>query len=89
LTSSGVSTQLSKYVIIAPKNYQVRYKAVNCSIQPVITEAGDKRIYTWEARNLTPRSLERGGPRWKELAPRVLIAPSDFEAQGFKGNISS
>jgi hypothetical protein len=89
LPSSGVSTQLSKYVIIAPKNYQVRYKAVNCSIQPVITEAGDKRIYTWEARNLTPRSLETGGPRWRELAPHVLIAPSDFEAQGFKGNMSS
>lgn len=89
LYSSGISTQHSKYVIIAPKDYQVRYKPVNCNYQPVITESGDKKIYTWEASNLRARYTEVYGPRWAEIAPAVLLAPSEFEAQGYKGNMST
>src|ERR1700722_16123196 len=89
LYSSGISTQHSKYVIIAPADYQVRYKPVNCDFQPVITSSGDKKIYTWEVSNLHARPTELAGPAWREIAPHVLVAPSDFEAQGYKGNMSS
>lgn len=89
LQAPGVSSQHSKYVIIAPKDYEVRYKAFNTDIEPVITASGDKKIYTWELRNLKPGSRESNGPRWGELSPKVLFAPSDFEAEGYKGNMSS
>ncbi|HWK06088.1 MAG TPA: DUF3857 domain-containing protein [Puia sp.] len=89
LYNSGISTQHSKYVIIAPKDYKVRYKPVNCNYQPVITESGDKKIYTWETGNLPARTTEVAGPAWKEIAPYVLMAPSEFEAQGYKGNMST
>lgn len=85
----GVSTQHSKYVIIAPASYEVRYKPVNCNFQPVVTTSGDKKIYTWEISNLRARSLESDGPTWEEIVPHILFAPSDFEAQGYKGNMSS
>jgi hypothetical protein len=87
--STGISTQHSKYVIIAPADYQIRYKAVNCNFQPVVTTSGSKKIYTWEIGNLPARSTEFAGPTWEEIAPHVLFAPSDFEAQGYKGNMSS
>jgi hypothetical protein len=89
LRASGISTQHSKYVIIAPKDYEVRYKPMNCIYQPVITTAGDKKIYTWEASNLPARKVESSGPGWYEVAPCVLMAPSDFEVEGYKGNMSS
>ncbi len=89
LYSSGISTQHSKYVIIAPADYQVRYKPVNCNFQPVITSSGNKKVYTWEVSNLVARSGEVAGPSWVEIVPHVLFAPSDFEAQGYKGNMSS
>lgn len=89
LYSSGISTQHSKYVIIAPKDYLVRFKPVNCDLRPVVAETGDKKTYTWEASNLTACTSEAAGPRWKEIAPYVMIAPSDFEAQGYKGNMST
>ena len=89
LYSSGIATQHSKYVIIAPKDYKIRYKPVNCNYQPVITESGDKRVYTWEVSNLPARHTEAYGPKWTEIAPFVLLAPSEFEAQGYKGNMSS
>ena len=89
LASTKVSTQHSKYVIIAPKDYVVRYKAVNCNYEPVITISGDKKIYTWEVSNLPARTLESHGPRWNEVMPHVLMAPSDFEVEGYKGNMST
>jgi Domain of Unknown Function with PDB structure (DUF3857)/Transglutaminase-like superfamily len=89
LISSGISTEHSKYVIIAPKDYKVRYKPVNCNFQPVITETGDKKVYTWEVRNLPAKFTESSGPSWSEIAPLVLMAPSEFEAEGYKGNMST
>jgi len=89
LVNSGISTQHTKYVIIAPKDYQVRYLSLNGASAPVITEEKDKKIYTWEASNLPARKTELHGPRWREMAPYVIFAPSDFEAQGYKGNMSS
>ena len=89
LYSSGISTQHSKYVIIAPASYQVRYKPVNCNFQPVITTTGDKKVYTWEIGNLPAQAKEFAGPAWVDITPHVLFAPSDFEAQGYKGNMSS
>jgi hypothetical protein len=85
----GISTQHSKYVIIAPADYVVRYKPVNCQFEPVITTSGSKKIYTWEAGNLPARKTETAGPSWAEIAPHVLMAPSDFEAQGYKGNMAT
>jgi len=89
LLSPGVSTQHSKYTIIAPKDYEVRFRPFNCPFQPVITSAGDKKIYTWEASNLRALSTEFAGPTWREIAPVVMFAPSDFEVQGYKGNMST
>ncbi|HEV2354180.1 MAG TPA: DUF3857 domain-containing protein, partial [Puia sp.] len=89
LYSSGISTEHSKYVIIAPADYQVRYKPVNCDYQPVVTTSGNKKIYTWEAGHLPARKTEFAGPTWAQIAPHVLFAPSDFEVQGYKGNMSS
>jgi len=89
LLNSGISTQHSKYVIIAPKDYEVRYKLVNCDLKPVITTTGDKKVYTWEVNNLPARITETAGPGWNEIAPHVLMAPSDFEIEGYKGNMSN
>ena len=89
LYSSGISTQHSKFSIIAPKDYEVRYKLMNGAGEPVITATGDKKTYTWEAKNLPARLAETSGPRWREITPYVLMAPSDFEAQGYKGNMST
>lgn len=89
LMNSGISTQHSKYVIIAPKDYTVRYLLRNGAAPPVITEEKDKKIYTWEASNLPARQTEPHGPNWDEIAPYVMLAPSDFEVQGYKGNMST
>ncbi len=85
----GISVENSKFIIIAPKGYLVRYKAFNYKSDPVITEQGDKKIYTWEIKNLTAKKNEVNAPSWREIVPYVMMAPSDFEAQGYKGNMNT
>jgi hypothetical protein len=84
-----VAVEFSRYTLIAPKNYEVRYKAFNFPAEPKIVESGDKRIYTWELRGIPARVPEPLAPSWKNLAPFVMIAPSEFEAEGYKGNMST
>src|SRR5262249_20714832 len=68
---------------------QVRFKPLNCSIQPVISENGNNKIYTWEIKNLPAITNEPMAPSLRYIAPSVLIAPSDFEAEGYKGDMST
>jgi hypothetical protein len=84
-----MSVEYSKFVIVTPKNLDIRYKQFNFSGQPVITEKDDKKIYTWEIKNIPARTSESYQPSWKEILPMVMIAPTDFEIQGYKGNMSS
>jgi uncharacterized protein DUF3857/transglutaminase superfamily protein len=89
LINSGISTQDTRYTIIAPRDYEVRYKLVNGAPPPAIREEKDKKIYTWEAKDLPARHTESGGPRWREIVPYVLLGPSDFEVEKYKGNMST
>ena len=86
---ADMSVQYSKYVIIAPKEYEVRYKQLNFTIPPVITQKGNSKTYTWEVRNIPARLPEVLSPRSQEIEGSMLVAPSDFEAQGYKGNMSN
>ena len=89
LRAPNMSVALSKYIIIAPKDYVVRYRSSNCSVQPVITEDGNKKIYTWQMKDLPAITRETNAPDMNEIAPNIRFAPSDFEVQGYKGNMST
>jgi hypothetical protein len=88
-SSPKLSVEYSKYTIIAPSDYEVRYKSFHYDKQPIISEANGKKTYTWEIRNLTAKQIEPLAPRWSEIAPRVIMAPSKFEVQGYPGDMSS
>ncbi|MFT3683226.1 MAG: DUF3857 domain-containing protein [Ferruginibacter sp.] len=85
----GMSVELSRYTIIAPADYKVRYKPVNFTGEPVITEKGASKLYTWEIKNLPAKKSERDAPSFREIAPSVIFGPSDFEVSGYKGNMNT
>ncbi len=86
---NGMSVENTRFVVITPKDYNLRYESVNCNLQPVITAEGDKKIYTWQMKNLPALTMETMAPSWEKCVPFVLISPSDFEAEGYKGNMST
>jgi len=85
----NLSVVASKYTIIAPKDYNVRYKTDKNHMEPVITEAGNKKIYTWQVKNVPAIITESNAPAFAEIVPSVHFAPSDFEIEGFKGNMAT
>lgn len=89
VSEDQVAVQYSKFTVVAPKNYTLRYKQFKYPGEPVITEDKLNRIYTWELKNVAAMEEEVYSPDWEELVTRVLIAPSDFEIEGYKGNMDS
>jgi hypothetical protein len=87
--SNLMSVQYSRLTVITPKSLHIRYKQFNGAGNPVITENKDEKIYTWEIKNLPARLSEPYQPSWREILPIVMIAPTSFEIQGYKGEMSS
>lgn len=85
----GMSVENSRYTIIAPANYEVRYRAYRFSDPPRITEKDGKKTYSWEIKNIAAIRQENKAPDLFELVPSVQFAPSDIEVEGYKGNMST
>jgi hypothetical protein len=85
----GMSVEQSRFTIIAPADFGVRYKQFNLATAPVITQKGDTKMYTWEVRNLPAKKYESSSPSFSEITPTVFFAPSKFEVQGYEGDMSS
>ncbi len=86
---TNLSVESSRLVVIAPKDYVLRYKAFNYGNDPVITEQSDKKVYTWEIKNIPAKKYEKFQPAWRDIVPYVIVEPSEFEADGYKGNMST
>lgn len=85
----SMSVQQSKFTVIAPADYVLRYKQINFFEQPVISQKGDIKIYTWELKNLPAKKYEKGAPYFNEIAPSVIFGPSLFGMGGYKGDMST
>lgn len=89
VSSTNMAVEYSKYVIIAPSNYQVRYKQLNFTTPPLITEKGSQKTYVWDIRNISAQTPEILAPILNGNLPYLMVAPSDFEAQDYSGNMST
>lgn len=87
--SNIMSVQYSKFTVVTSNNLPIRYKQFNFPGKPVITENVDSRTYTWEIKNLPAKTTEVYQPSWRDILPIVMIAPTRFEIQGYKGEMSS
>ncbi|MFL5810040.1 MAG: DUF3857 domain-containing protein [Flavisolibacter sp.] len=83
------SVEQSSYTITCPADYQVRYRSFNYQGEPVVTTDKDKKIMRWEVKNLPGFAMPFACPSWREITTTVYLAPTEFEIQGFKGNMNS
>ncbi len=87
--SSFMSVQNSMFTIIAPAGYTVRFKQLNFNVDPVITQKGGLKTYTWEIKNIPAKKYEADAPPFSEITPIVFFAPSKFDVQGYNGDMST
>jgi hypothetical protein len=85
-----VSVQQSSYQLIFPTELAPRYKTLNINIDPEISKApSGLETVTWNFKNITPLKLEPFGPPVQEIVPQIMAAPTQFEFDGYAGNMDS
>lgn len=83
------AVEQSAYTIICPSDYTVRYKAFNYSGDPQIATDKKKKIMRWEVKNLVEVTKPYASPPFYELTTMIYFAPTDFEIEDYKGNMSN
>lgn len=84
-----LSVQQSRYTIVYPAAYAIRFKQLNFTGKPAEGAEKDRKTLTWELKDLPVIEMEESMPGWGELTPAVKLAPSDFVIEGYKGNMST
>jgi hypothetical protein len=87
--STKASLQISRYVIVSPKDYKVRYRLVHADFPPSISEKNNKITYSWEMGNLPTIPDEPFAVPPTAYEPFMLVGPSELEIEGYKGNFST
>lgn len=83
------AVEQSSISMICASDYKVRYSATNYTGEPVITTEKNKKIMTWEIKNLPAIKDEYASPNWFEINTTVFFGPTEFEVEKYKGNMQS
>lgn len=84
-----IAVEQSAITIVAPSDFTVRYKAFNYPEEPVKSMEKGMQTYRWELKNKEAIELEYASPFFTEIAPVVYFAPSKFEMEKYRGDMSS
>lgn len=85
----NIAVEKSSFKVIIPNKLSFRY--YENKLPKSVSQSVDKEnnIYYWELTNLKAIEKEYFSVSFKEIFPFVLSAPSEFEFEGYKGNLSS
>ncbi len=89
LSETKQSVKQATFQVSMPKGMKLRYRESNLKEKVKRESTATHEVYTWQVNNLTPMEIEPYGPPMAELIPMVRTAPSDFEVQGYSGNMES
>jgi hypothetical protein len=89
LMDYNISVVKSSFKAIVSKGLEFRYHDMNVPVQVSITTSDENKVYYWEVSNLKALEHEPYSPPFREIVPRVLMAPAEFEIEGYPGNASS
>ncbi|PVY38560.1 DUF3857 domain-containing protein [Pontibacter virosus] len=89
LNNSKTSIAKATFQVKMPKGMKLRYRESNLSQGVKQENTATHDVYNWEITNMTPMDSEPYAPSMIELLPMVRTAPSDFEVQGYKGNMDT
>ena len=82
------SVEKSTYSITASSDYSLRYRMINSTLKPVVSEENGKKTYTWQIGNL-PAYEETPYLNFLAYTPYLMIGLGDVEMGGYKGSMST
>ncbi|HEX6891445.1 MAG TPA: DUF3857 and transglutaminase domain-containing protein [Chryseolinea sp.] len=84
-----ITTQKAKYTIVYPKELKPRYRLYKIDPPKLSTEADKRESMSWSFENIRPVKFESFRPNSDKFIPNIKVAPSDFEFDGYVGNMST
>lgn len=84
-----LSVENSSFTVITPADYKIRYQSINFKGEPVVVTEKNKKKTTWKVTGMPAIKSPLAAPRWDEMTTAIYVAPTDFEVEGFKGNMNS
>ena len=82
-----LSVERSSVSMVAPLNYNIRYKAFKYKGEPVSSQEKNAKVLAWSAKDMPAIVRESYSPLWHELTTVVIFAPTDFQMDEYKGNM--
>jgi Domain of Unknown Function with PDB structure (DUF3857)/Transglutaminase-like superfamily len=79
----------SNYTARVPANIPLRYKSLHTSLQPVVSQFGNYKIYKWTVKNQSPIEYEEGSASGSDKYPHIKIVSDKFSYYGFTGDLTS
>jgi Domain of Unknown Function with PDB structure (DUF3857)/Transglutaminase-like superfamily len=90
LPDERISVQHSSYELIYPKELKPRFRISNIDSAPHVSVTKDgSESSRWEFENVKPIKFESMGPPRADLVSSIMTAPSQFEYDGYLGNMNS
>ena len=86
---SRFSVEKSSFTVTFPSTYNIHYKLLKQTDPPFSSMLKDNTVYLWKLNGFSAFDKEYFRPDLDEITPGVFLAPSDFEIDGYKGNMDS
>jgi hypothetical protein len=84
-----VAVENSSFKIIHPEQYKIRYHQFNYSGLPKETIDKNLKVISWNVANIKAIKKEPYAPQWHELTTMVKVAPTNFQIENHKGDMSN
>lgn len=79
----------TKFEVVIPKKLLLRYWSNQESVNPTVKSDMYNNYYVWEKFDQLPLTRDAIGEDIEDVATIVMIAPEQFQIEGYKGNMSS
>ena len=89
LQSYYKSIENFEFIVEAPNDLKIRHQSQNIDLEPQIHPKKNKTVYTWTAKSLPALELEPYAPYHEKIRPAIKIAPTLFQYDNYKGDMSS
>jgi hypothetical protein len=83
------SIEKAHFTVRMPSEMELRYKLQNCTLAPTISQEGKNKIYEWDFNLLPAVKYEEGSVSRESRYPKIIVAPSKFELEGYEGDMTS
>ncbi|OMP78700.1 DUF3857 and transglutaminase domain-containing protein [[Flexibacter] sp. ATCC 35208] len=87
--AENYAVEQAKLTVSVPAGYKLRFKSFHYNGEPVVANGKENLNYTWEVKGMVALPEEDYIPEPYDRTTTVMLAPSNFELQDFKGNMDS